>query len=79
MPTKRTKVTRNPKHRVTGAAVAAFKANDRELLAAELRLPPWWPSPIDTDTDEPTPGTAYAAAWPDSRALRRELEVACAD
>lgn len=79
MPTKRTKVNRNPKHRISAAAVAAFRSGDHCTLADELRLPPWSPSPLDTDTDTPPEhsiGTAYAQAWPSAYALRHELEAA---
>lgn len=78
MPSKRQRTTRTFRQRVTDAAVAAYKAGDDLTLCRELRLPPWQISPLQVDGDCPWPaGTGGAMTWPDSVALRDELEPAC--
>lgn len=82
MPTKRTKITRNRVPTLTAEAVAAFKAGDAMALSAELRLRPWWPNPLDVDTDTPPEiylGTPYGDAWPEVRRIRLALEAALSD
>ena len=73
----RRKVNRNASRHVTPAAVAAFKAGDGFALTAALKLPPWYPSPLDVDTDEgPEVSTPYAEAWAEVRQIRLALEAA---
>lgn len=63
--------------RITQAAVEAFRAGDELALHRALRLPPWQISPLQVDRDCPWPaGTGGAMTWPDSVALRAELEAA---
>ena len=82
MPTNRKRSRRTQDAiRITPAAVAAFKRKDGFALAGELRLPPWWPSPLDTrhdDVPEWAIGTPYGNAWDAVRGIRLTLEEAAA-
>lgn len=61
---------------VTPAAVAAYRAGDRDALRRELCLKPWQPTPLEVDGRCPWPeGSAGAKAWPASVALRAALET----
>lgn len=75
MPIKR----RTPKardHRVTPAAVEAYRAGDWMGLHRALGLRPWQASPLDVPMGNPYPdGSPWAASWPLAAALRAELEV----
>lgn len=76
MPTKRTRTARNFRQRVTAAATAAFKAGDDVTLRSQLRLRPWQVSPLHAVGACPWPANcAGATTWPDSVALRAELEA----
>jgi hypothetical protein len=71
MPTKR----RTPKmtaHRVTAAAVEAFRAGDRMRLHTLLDLRPWQVSPLEVDTSH---GEGEATGWGHSFVLARELRA----
>ncbi|MDB5825739.1 MAG: hypothetical protein JWR21_4443 [Herminiimonas sp.] len=46
MPVRR-RNRKDREHRITDAAVAAFKADDYHALHAALGLTPWQPSPLD--------------------------------
>ena len=75
----RRKINRNPNRHVTPAAVEAFRNGDGVALAVALKLPPWYPSPMDTDDDkipDHAVGTPYGNAWPEVRAIRLALEAA---
>lgn len=78
MPTKRQRVTRNARARITPAAIEAFRSGDDQALTIELRLRPWEASPLDAVGDALNDGTAYAESWPQAVELRDGLEKACA-
>jgi hypothetical protein len=68
------------RHRITPAAVEAFRAGDERALHRALDLRPWQPSPLEADDDTPPawapPGSAWGDAWALVRSLRLELEAA---
>jgi hypothetical protein len=68
------------RHRITPAAVEAFRAGDERALHRALDLRPWQPSPLEADADAPPtwsrPGTPWHDAWALVRGLRLELEAA---
>lgn len=74
MPTKRRTPLRE--HRITEAAVAAFKAGDEDALHHALALKPWEASPFASEDSEDLhgAGSAYSASLPQARALRQALE-----
>lgn len=74
----RRRITRNlARGRITPAAVAAYREGDMRTLHKALNLPPWQASPVAAVGPCPWPaGTAGAATWPDSTALREALRCA---
>ena len=79
MPTTRKRVSRaGGRFRITREAVEAYKAGDHERLHMALRIRPWEPDPLQTDTPEPprNDGTVWAEVWPEIYRLRLELEAA---
>ena len=80
MPTNRKRTKRSQDAiRLTAAAVQAFRDRDSFALTQELRLRPWWPSPLDTDDAEPpewAAGSPYGNAWCSVREIRLALEAA---
>ncbi|MDI7865049.1 hypothetical protein MRS76_24335 [Rhizobiaceae bacterium n13] len=80
MPAKR-RVSKARQFRITPDAVRAYQDNDDRALRSALKLPPWFPSPLNTDGPEPPEwakddGTAWTLAWPEAWELRLELEAA---
>jgi hypothetical protein len=74
MPIKR-RMPKGRLHRVTPAAVDAFRAGDYAALHRALGLRPWETSPLEVD-DGPCPwsgNSAGAASWPQAQELRDEL------
>lgn len=62
--------------RVTQEAVDAYRAGDSLTLSRLLRLPPWQISPLDAEGECPySPQSGCYDLWPDSVALRQELEA----
>ena len=75
MPVKR----RTPKgrdHRITPAAVEAYRAKDWLALHRPLGLKPWEASPLNGDFAALSKSdlTPWAASLPQAAALRRQLE-----
>lgn len=67
-------------HRVTPAAVEAFRIGDVAGLRKALALRPWQISPLEAQGTCPWPkGTAAAETWAQSVALRAALEEAAQD
>jgi hypothetical protein len=77
MPIKR-RVAKARDHRLTAAAVEAYRNRDTLGLHRELGLRPWEVSPLDVDGPEP-PAWANSGpwldSWPKAWALRAELEA----
>lgn len=74
MPSKRQRVSRGIRARVTEAAIAAFRAGNKAQLHRELHLRPWQESPLFAMGECPWPPSCGGArTWADSVALRREL------
>ena len=75
MPTKRTRVTRNPGQRISDTAVELYAKRCYLSLHRELRLAPWQCSPLDVDSDvcPYPPGTGGHESWPKAKKLRAEL------
>ena len=62
--------------RITDEAIEAFRSGDELALHRALRLPPWQISPLAAVGECPWPATCGGAtSWPDSVALREELEA----
>lgn len=89
MPLKR-RIVKVNNHRITSAAVEAYRAGDFHGLHSALNLRPWQrsPLPIDVcglgvDQGEPPephkPGTqdSWRDSWYVARELQAELEAAC--
>jgi hypothetical protein len=77
MPTKRMRVNRTQRTRITPEAVAAYRAGDKGELHRLLRLPPWQASPLDAEGECPFPRTSSGhLTWQDSVDLREALENA---
>jgi hypothetical protein len=81
MPVKQ-RTPKSKQHRITPAAVAAYKAGAWMDLHRALGLYPWDVSPLDAVDAEPPawapPNDAWRIGWPQARALRAELERALA-
>ena len=79
MPSTRKRVSRaGGRFRITRQAVEAFQAGDHERLHMALKIRPWEPSPLETDTPEPPydSGNQWSKSWPEIHQLRLELERA---
>jgi hypothetical protein len=75
--TKRTRRKHGLLQRVTGDAVALYRAGDWLGLHRALGLPPWHASPLDVDQACPWPtGCAGGDTWQAAVDLRAELESA---
>lgn len=63
-------------NRITGAAVAAYRAGDSSALMFALEMGPWETSPLDAD-DGPAPawlkGDRERRDWEQAQELRRAL------
>jgi hypothetical protein len=76
--------SRRPKerpHRITDAAIEAFRAGNVLALHRALGLRPWQPSPLPLSVsrlgvDDDEPGPWSEAEWRLAMELRRELEAA---
>lgn len=78
MPTKRARLPRHQRVRVTPEAVEAYRAGEWMRLHNLLGLNPWEASPLDVD-DGPCPWpprSSGAETWPQALELRNELEKA---
>lgn len=80
MPVKRRrpKVKRPP---LTPEAFAAYEAGDEAALCVALGLKPWMWNPMKTAGEMPRyleNNDWHARLWREARALRDELEAACA-
>ena len=74
MPAKR-RTLKLRSHRITPAAIEAYRTGDESALHVALGLKPWEPSPINAEGERPWPrGTAGAENWERARELRLELE-----
>lgn len=82
MPTKRTRVPRNPLTRVTPEALTAWLTGDRKALHLALRLKPWEHNPLDTFGESDTPSVRPAwlsqTRWDTAMAWRKALEEVAA-
>ncbi|RLA18789.1 MAG: hypothetical protein DRQ56_06755 [Gammaproteobacteria bacterium] len=77
MPTKRCRVNRTQKTRITAEVVAAYRAGDETELHRLLRLPPWQISPLEAEGECPySRNAAGNGTWQDSVDLREALENA---
>jgi hypothetical protein len=77
--TKRTKIRREPRQRVTPEAVEAFAAGDWSALHRALGLRPWQESPLHALTPEPPDWMTsefYREDWKHAYVLRVALEAA---
>ncbi|MES2001578.1 MAG: hypothetical protein V4444_04615 [Pseudomonadota bacterium] len=75
MPAKR-RVSKVRDHRITDAAVAAFKANDEEALSWALGQKPWEYSPLEAEGECPHGPMHQQAHWAKAKELRAALEAA---
>ncbi len=77
MPTKRMRVNRTQRTRITPDAVAAYRAGDETELDRLLRIPPWQVSPLEAEGACPySRNAAGHGTWADSVDLREALENA---
>jgi hypothetical protein len=85
MPTKRARLTRGLSHRITAAAVEAYRYRDFIELHAALNLQPWQRSPLPVDVcglgvdqgeppEHEKPGP-WRDSWYTARELQAELEA----
>lgn len=72
MPTKRRPKPQFVPHRISPAAVQAFRAGDASRLHDALALARWQVSPLDVDVAQ---GEGEPTAWGHSFALARELRA----
>ena len=84
MPVKR-RAAKAARHRITPAAIEAFKANDFHALHSALGLAPCEASPLPREVTAlgvhqgPCPyakGTAWGDSWPKAQELQRQLLAA---
>ena len=78
MPIKR-RVAKVRDHRLTAAAVEAYRNRDSLALHRALGLKPWEVSPLDADGPEPPADPhrgPWLDSWPKAWALAVELEAA---
>ncbi|MEP7241747.1 MAG: hypothetical protein ABI697_12745 [Devosia sp.] len=67
------RVSKTVEHRITAAALDAFRAGDETALHKALGLKPWHPSPLDDHNPYP-PGAAASLTWPMIVELRSALQ-----
>ena len=73
--TRRTATSRNGR-KISPAAVAAWRAGDREGVYFALQLRPWQPHVFDVDENAPLPpddGSAWSQDYPQIVELRKEM------
>ena len=69
-------------HRITDAALDAFREDDQPVLHRALGLRPWEASPLEALTEHPpswASSTAWAASWAKAWGLRAEIVAALGD